>query len=93
MKAIPLEESLRLNGDFGAAEEVKKLRFKASVGDKALMAMAAMYLLDAMREMLNQIPTVDERLSSNITTMSETLRSERNRMLDYTDAHQPSNAD
>jgi hypothetical protein len=52
----------------------------------AMDAHAALFLLDTVAETLNQIPHIDNKLSSNVSRWQKQLLSERNRMLPLSDA-------
>ena len=53
--------------------------------DAAMRANAALYLLDTLAEMLEQIPAVDARLAKNKARWNKQLIAERNRMLPLSD--------
>lgn len=52
----------------------------------AMDAHAALFLLDTVAEILNQIPHIDNKLSANVSRWQKQLIAERNRMLSKSDA-------
>ncbi len=52
----------------------------------AMDAHAALFLLDTIAEMLDQLPHIDNKLSANVSRWQDQLKSERNRMLPKSDA-------